>query len=266
MKIRLLSKLSLPLVLAFPTVAFAGLDIEINLPSETKKGGWSYAQSNSSQTNSQQLGAYVANITDGGLSVFDDVLVFCAELNQSFTPGSAYGVKNDQVKNVNKGISDAQVGQLGYLFDQFYISTDYSAWYDADNNDWRNIYAFQYAVWEITHDSDLDVASFGETGINWLFGFIPMQYEKGFQMHNPDTALEHQTRNLAQAWLTDVEENWENSEISGELIALTSSKKQDQLFYIKSTVAVPEPSALLFLGTSASIGLIVLRRRRNAAV
>lgn len=55
------------------------------------------------------------------------------------------------------GIGDLRASRVAYLFDQYYISDQLSAW--TQNQDNPTLHAFQLAVWELTHDTDMDIFS-----------------------------------------------------------------------------------------------------------
>jgi hypothetical protein len=80
------------------------------------------------------------------------------------------------------GIGDLRAARLQYFFDQNYTSTDLTGWTQLE------LHAFQLGLWELTHDSDLNLTNI--SGDNYL----------GTQ----SSAFRNDAMNLAQTWLDDI--------------------------------------------------------------
>ena len=159
------------------------------------------------------------------------------------------------------GIGADRAGQVRYLFDNYYQGSSLGDWSRSNAPDNPNIpdhaqggggapdtLAFQLAVWEIAHDSDLDLDP--TDGDFWID-------RTGNTGTRRTGAL-----SLAQTWLDEIAAMGIGaSYLSGvwEVHALQSTDDADLLYASLLPPPVPEPSIALFLFCAS--GLLARRRR-----
>ncbi len=161
------------------------------------------------------------------------------------------------------GIGALRAARLAYLFDQYYISDQLTAWTQSTAS--PTLHAFQLAVWELTHDADMN--------INSTSGAI--------YVGNQTNTLRNNARALAQSYLNQVSTAGINETYTStkyKFWALTSTTGngangnpgfQDLILATKigsqaeqvlsPLLPIPEPGVAAFLAVAAFCGL--LRRR-----
>jgi hypothetical protein len=219
-----------------------------------------------------------------GTSVnLDPITSFCIELAEPIGLAS-YLFDGSQLYQASAGLAGAPgtassnipVGGIGalraarvrYLFDNFYQSTNITQWRSngagPDDPDSRKLQAFQLALWETSHDSDLSLSD--------TAGAIYITTPQGSTLQDASIAL-------AQNWLDQVDaagitESYVST--TYDVWALTSSTgvgaggNQDVMLpLLKGSPAhstlvpflpVPEPSSAVLCLAGA---MIALRRRRD---
>lgn len=216
----------------------------------------------------------------GGEAVdIDPVAAFCAELTEpisttSYTfnlntlPRLAVGTASQAgtaSSNIPAGgIGSMRAARLAYLFDQYYTSDVLTAWTMTDAA--PTLHAFQLAVWEITHDTGLDL------------------FDTSSEIHLPvQTGLSNPTRRengrqLAQQYLDAVDSAETNSIIDSsyqsvnfDFYALTSATGngvdgnagfQDVILAVDKATPLPEPKVAGFLTGMLALLTSITRRRR----
>ncbi len=164
------------------------------------------------------------------------------------------------------GIGTLAASQLAYLFDQHYISSTLSDW--TMNDTTPSLHAFQLAVWEITHDTDLNLLNTG--GVHYL---AP-------QTDGTNPTRRQNAVTLAQSYLDEVAANIvDNTYVSQkfDILSLVSSsgngsggwqdivlafdKASPEAEIFNDVAVVPEASAAsLLLGLAAALWMV---RRRS---
>jgi hypothetical protein len=210
------------------------------------------------------IAAFCAEIEE---TIFaDQNLTFSTAYLRNLAAGTAGQPGTASAGMPSNGIGSTAAAQLSYLFDQHYISSLLTDWTMTDAN--PTLHAFQLAIWEVTHDSDLNLSS--NTGSFFL---------------NAQTGGTNPTRrqnavSLAQAYLDDIAASAIGATYTSnrfDILALVSdSGNGDEGFQdivlafekdspegetFLSTATVPEPSssALCFALIAGSIA--GLRRR-----
>lgn len=201
---------------------------------------------------------------------FDDIDLFCVELGQ-FAPENGDGFVEYQVLsgsqanslgtisnkdiipdvNTGSGIGAAAIGRAGDLYGAVFGTS-----YDVtvlDTNGKRA--AFQYAVWEVTHDDDFLIAT--KPG-----GTAPSPSDNGFYVSGLDQSNLSGIFKQAQDYLDLISGSYTGP--SFNMFVLASAEYQDYL--IPDTVPVPEPSTYaIFLGGLAGAFALLRRRMKRAA-
>lgn len=216
------------------------------------------------------------NAVNGTPITLDPIASFCVELQESigtstynFSGSALYTASAGRAGEAGTASSNIPVGGIGqlraarirFLFDNFYQSSNLGSWTQSTVS--PNIHAFQLALWEASHDSDLSLTD--NTGSIYLTG-------------TQGDALRDNAVALAQNWLDTINTAGVTESYSSttyDVWALTSTSGngtggfQDVMLPLRkgspahSTLVpylpVPEPSAatLALLGT-----LAILRRRR----
>jgi hypothetical protein len=214
---------------------------------------------------------------DGNPVAIDPVAAFCAELAEPISVNTftfdadhlfeASAGRAGEAVTASSGIPEGGIGLLRaarvrYLFDNYYHSVQLSAWTQTSTS--PNLHAFQLALWELTHDTDMQLLD--------TSGLIHVGSQSNTLRANAVT--------LAESWLADVAavgvtedyqsinyEIWALTSASGNsangrgyqdvLLALDkSSPTYDQ---IATLLPAPEPAVSL-LGLFGA--LAVVRRRR----
>lgn len=215
------------------------------------------------------------NITsvNGGAGFASPLAAFCTEQAESVSTNTAYRydlvslekVASGQAGNANTasylipvgGIGLLRAARIRYLFDTYYQSSSMSAWTGGA----ASFEAFQLAVWEITHDTNLDIKTVSTNGV-----YVASQ----------GNTVRDGIINLAQSLLynvatANVTENYHSTKV--DVWGLANLGKQDVLLGIPITMTAedteirnlvplhaPEPTALALLGFG---NVWLLRRRRT---
>ena len=162
------------------------------------------------------------------------------------------------------GIGSLAASRLSYLFDEHYISSTLTDW--TMNDTTPSLHAFQLALWEITHDSDLDLSNTG--------GFTYLDSQTG----GTNPTRRQNAVALAQTYLDEVEANIADDSYESQkfdlfslvsdsgngsggwqdvVLAFDKNSPQAETF---AEAVVPEPSdGAFFLGLTASL-IVSLRR------
>jgi hypothetical protein len=260
--------------------ASQGIVIEFDLTLDLNVDGGTtytnYTQGEDTQSTDNYVIGFQIEITtvDDIAQDLAPVAAFCSEIAESITAeshsfelsaisslaGSTAGNSGTASSNIpSGGIGDLRAARLAYLFDQFYISDKLEKWTQTEDN--PNVHAFQLAVWEITHDDDLDLST----------GAISL----GTQSSGRDRTTRENARTLAASWVDQVKDanittDYESSTFS--FWALTNNGSQDVILALeKDTTAeielselIPEKSTYaLFLGVGALSMTIVTRKSRS---
>ncbi len=163
-------------------------------------------------------GDYAGPGADGAFTTY------CIEINQHISYGSTYDYETraaDLSPIPGSGMGAARADRLAEFFGRYY-SPQFTT-----NNDAA---AFQVAVWEITHDD----------GLNLTDGVFQIDDEGSLSL-------------MTQSWLDSLDGTGPRL----DLLAMTSSTAQDQLFVIPNA----STAALLFMGGVFGCSG---RRRRSA--
>lgn len=202
---------------------------------------------------------------------------FCSELaeqiregNFSFQLGPLSGLAAGTAGQIGTsssnipagGIGSFRAAQVAWLFDNFYISDQLSEWTQTEQE--PRLHAFQLALWEITHD----------TGLNLSAGSIFFSAPQG----NP---LRDNAISLAQEWLDELSlEGIDETYTSGEFefYALTSVTGnngggfQDLVLAVRrdsetlGTIEtnIPEPRVAAFFTGLLALARVLRSRRKTA--
>lgn len=163
------------------------------------------------------------------------------------------------------GIGELRAARVAYLFDRFYISDQLSGWNFSTSN--PSTQAFQLALWELTHDTDMSLTSTG--------GQLFVGAQSGTGSGNRTTGL-----SLAQTYLNTVAaanitasytstkfDFWALTDTNGagatgwQDVILATNKTSSAGRILASTILVPipEPGTFLFVLVGGAWGLT--RRR-----
>ena len=205
---------------------------------------------------------------------------FCSELQESISASTPYPFEAAPISQLaagtasatgtassgmpSGGIGSLAASRLSYLFDEHYISSTLTDW--TMNDTTPSLHAFQLALWEITHDSDLDLSNTG--GSTYLDS----------QTGGTNPTRRQNAVALAQTYLDEVEANIADDSYESQkfdlfslvsdsgngsggwqdvVLAFDKNSPQAETF---AEAVVPEPSdGAFFLGLTASL-IVSLRR------
>jgi hypothetical protein len=172
-------------------------------------------------------GMFRLNLNDGAGNSFD-LATFCIELDQHL---QLPGTFSEQAFN------PAQIDAVNALWSNAFTLVDNS----------QTAAAFQFSLWEITHDTGLDLSA----GILTIDG-------------------RNQTDALAKSWLDNIDDSTWTANPLLTVTALVSPTSQDQLYarfeQTITTSAIPVPPSAVMLASSLGlVGLVATRRRSKRA-
>ena len=188
------------------------------------------------------IGIDVSQIDGSPVSEFH--IAFCMELEQPVSNNTTYTYQFEDdpanFRSFKGGLSNVQVGQLNYLFDNYYVGPVLGDW--GSTNGIRNEYIFQLSLWEITHDTDM--ALFDNTGSFYFTGSAAAVLEA-------QSVLDTLT-NSGTDFSTYQSTSW-------DIQGLTHPTNQDLMF----AEAIPEPASAMLLMIAGLVFLTIRRPRRN---
>lgn len=216
---------------------------------------------------------------NGSAQDINPVAAFCVELAEpiqatsyTFTAGHLYeasagraGEASTASSNISTGgIGALRAARLRYLFNEHYQSVRLSEWTQTTTS--PTLHAFQLAVWELSHDTDLNLTN--------TSGSI--------YVGNQSSTLRNNAIALAQTWLNEISaanvaetyespkfEIWSLISESGNSgngrgyqdVLLAFDKTSPDYETLKPLLPAPEPGATLLC---LSATFLALRRRRTA--
>lgn len=258
-----------------PTVNFTlGLNTAID-------GGASY-------TNLNHAGAGVSsafvigfqvdiNSVNGTPITLDPIASFCIELAESigattynFNGSALYTASAGRAGEAGTASSNIPVGGIGqlraarirFLFDNFYQSMNLGSW--SQSTAAPNIHAFQLALWEVSHDSDLSLTD--STGAIYFTG------TQGNTLRDNAVALAENwldaidSAGVTESYVSTTYDVWALTSTSGngaggfQDVMLALRKDTPEHSTLVPLLPVPEPGALVL----ALLGTMGLLRRRRA--
>jgi len=217
------------------------------------------------------IGFQVAINSVNGTNVnLSPIAAFCCELQQdisvstyTFLSQHLYKLSADLAGVAGTASTGIPVGGIGaqraayvsYLFDRYYISEALTGWtYTLAN---PSTHAFQLALWEMTHDSDMDLRN--------TSGYI--------YVGTQSDALRNNAIDLATSMLQDVRNaNISSSYVSTnfDICALTAPQYQDIILATKKgslttetlepLITLPEPATGSLMALFAGVGFWIRRR------
>lgn len=219
---------------------------------------------------------------DGEPTPLGPIAAFCAEIEETIFVDQNLTFSTAYLRNLAQGtagqsgtasagmppngIGSTAAARLSYLFDEHYISSVLTDWTMTDAS--PTLHAFQLAVWEVTHDSDLDLS-------NTAGSFYLNAQTGGTNPTRRQNAV-----SLAQGYLDDISSSvigaaYESTRF--DILALVSDSGngdegfQDLVLAFEkdspegetflTTANVPEPSASTLCLALIAGGLAGLRRR-----
>ena len=204
-----------------------------------------------------------------------NLLEFCHEMAEPITPGPTYVHDVVPAREIGVysagdpgsegygipagGIGDLRAARLSYLMDTHYKGTSASDWTRTDAE--PDTIAFQLAVWETTHDTDLSLA------FNPGAPAGTSMWIDAANINNSSVARRANAITLAQSYLDDVAAASVPStytSINWDVLGLIDDGDQDLAIATAkgALVPVPEPASLLIVSTG--LALLLGRRRRSA--
>ncbi|MCC5848085.1 MAG: hypothetical protein JJU29_08325 [Verrucomicrobia bacterium] len=220
------------------------------------------------------------NDVDGTPLNIGPIAAFCSELQEPIST-STYTFKAAPLRGLaaghggssgtasagipNNGIGVHRAARLAYLFDQHYISESLTEWNQIE------LHAFQLAVWEVTHDTDLSLSN--TNGWN----FVPTQAggsDPAFR--NDAIALaqsyldEISTANIAPSYRSNQFEFWALTSITGNSgsdgpgfqdVILATNKFAQITEELSELIVIPEPAMLGLTALTLSMAWFANRRR-----
>ncbi len=221
------------------------------------------------------------NSVDGTTLTMTPVAAFCAELQESIsaTTYNTFHATDLNLLSAGRageagtassaipigGIGSLRASRVNYLFEQYYLSEALSEWTVTDAE--PRTQAFQLALWEITHDDDLNLAN--TSGNIYI----------GTQNTDATSVRRNNAISLAQSMLDDVlNANIQSGYVSAKfdlwgLVNEGAPGSQDVVLALKKdstnhetagdllpTPTIPEPAVISFV-MLAGIGTLFIKRR-----
>ncbi|MFH1034141.1 MAG: Cys-Gln thioester bond-forming surface protein [Pseudomonadota bacterium] len=183
---------------------------------------------------------------DVTLNNFNDVVAYCVDLNQSFSPGVSYTTYD--MYPIDQSLSTLQAG---WLLGHYSPGLGYA---NAGYSTAASITALQLAIWEVTYDyaSTYDTSGY-YTALN-TGNFIVSN------LANESSAI----KTLALSYLASIPTQLAQLNLTGLDYSGVARSNYQQDFVVGNVNAVPEPGSMLLFGSAAGL-LGWLRRRRGQA-
>ncbi len=220
------------------------------------------------------------NDVDGTPLDIGPIAAFCSELQEPISQ-STYTFKASPLRSLaaghggaagtasagipNNGIGVHRAARLAYLFDQHYISESLTAWNQNE------LHAFQLAVWEITHDSDLSLSNVN----GW--NYLPNQFggsDPDFRNDAIDLAQSYldqiSAADVAPSYRSDKFEFWALTSVTGNTgsdgpgfqdVILATNKFSALTEELTELIIIPEPAMLGVMALVLGMTWCVNRRR-----
>jgi hypothetical protein len=217
------------------------------------------------------IGFQVAINSVNGTNVnLSPIAAFCAELQQDISI-STYTFLSQQLYHLSAdlagvagtasvgipvgGIGAQRAAYVSYIFDRYYISEALTGWtYTLAN---PSTHAFQLALWEMTHDSDMDLRN--------TAGLIYVATQTSTQQNN---AIDLATTMLQDVYNANISSSYISTNF--DICALTNPQYQDIILATKKgsattqilepLISLPEPATGSLMALVASIGFWIRRR------
>lgn len=163
------------------------------------------------------------------------------------------------------GIGPLRAARVAWLFDNYYQSSDLSSWTQTTAE--PRIHAFQLALWEISHDTDLSMTStsgdvyIGSQGDTLRDNAIALAQIWLNAAAGANITPAYESQNFDLWALTSVTGNTDGQGFQDVIFALEKgSEPHDELTPLLPPPQIPEPSTPLFI--LSALGAFLLRRRR----
>jgi len=299
----------------FPTLLISGLAVttclnaavEINftlaLDTATDSGATynNYAKAGATTTTNYVIG-FEIDITsvDGNAVDLAPVAAFCSEIAEPIGTGGhtfnlsslsrlaagtaqATGTASSNIPS--GGIGALRAARLAYLFDEYYTSSVLFEWAKTAETPLGgpqtevnpNIHAFQLAVWELTHDDDLNLTTGDMSLAAQTSNQTDIDPATGEVFVDETLTLRANARTLADQWITDVasqsiSSSYESTKFT--FYALTNIGSQDVILALDRSSLneeefvnnVPESSMSALLAGVLALGFVGTRRRLRSAL
>lgn len=147
------------------------------------------------------------------------------------------------------GIGTARAARVSWLFDNYYQGTSPTAWTYGTDSTTKNAFAFQLALWELSHDDDFTLG-LPTDGLG-LSGTVSASSDKNNWTFNAAVTMIN-AANAANIPSTYTSTEW-------EIVTLANVGEPGTQDLVTAVAAIPEPTSLALLGLG---GLALLRRRR----
>lgn len=262
-----------PLITAIPAAPF--VDATLKLSSYDSGATFTNMHSGAAGTVSEYVVGFELTVAsvNGDAGFASPIAAFCTEQAESISPNSTHRFDLVPLEHVaagrageagtasllipEGGIGELRAARVRYLFDQYYQSSSMSAWTGGA----AAFESFQLAVWEVTHDTNLDLQTPSANGI-----YVVAQNNTA-----RDAVIAQAQSMLDNVTAANVTLEYQSARI--EVWGLVATGIQDLLLgvplemeeevsqlsaLVPSTVVVPEPATALLLGLC---GLLLLRRR-----
>ncbi|MFA6174467.1 MAG: hypothetical protein WC701_12400 [Kiritimatiellales bacterium] len=220
------------------------------------------------------IGFQVAINSVNGTNVYlSPIAAFCCELQQdistytyTFLSQNLYKLSADEAGMAGTASSGIPTGGIGaqraayvsYLFDRYYISEALTGWTCTPTNPFTQ--AFQLALWEMTHDSDMNLTN--------TSGSIYVGTQAGTQQNN---AISLATTMLQDVYSANISSSYISTNF--DICALTHPQYQDIILATKKgsytsqtlepLITLPEPNVQTLMSMVAGFFWIVSRVRRH---
>ena len=163
------------------------------------------------------------------------------------------------------GIGELRAARLAYLFDQHYTSDVLAAWTMTTAE--PTLHAFQLAVWEVTHDSDLDLFdSFGEVYVgaqnNTLrSNALNLAQDYLDEVASAGLSADYVSSQFAFWALTSASGNGVDGNPGFQDVILATEIGSDNEQELKPLLPTPEPGPVVLV--AGGLGYLLLQRQRR---